>query len=49
MAVSGEVKFTVVNAGIKQQGQGAADSTRKEWRELFRLWVPYVLIMSILC
>lgn len=49
MAVSGELKFTVVSAGIKQQGQGAAGSMRKEWRELFKLWVPYVLIMSVLC
>lgn len=29
-------------------GQGVAGSTRKEWRELIRLWVPYVLIMPIL-
>lgn len=31
-SVRGELKFPVVSAGVKQQGQGAAGSKRKKWR-----------------
>lgn len=30
--LKGELKVSVTSAGVKQRGQGAAGSTRKEWR-----------------
>lgn len=31
-AVTGELKVNVISAGVKEQGQRAAGSMRKEWR-----------------